>query len=89
MVIKNYYMAMYMNSNTNKSMYAKASSLQKKLLVIYRICLGLTVGVIFIKRVLKNVSKRAFGELNNIFQDEFDKIVSEQSTNVRFFLPHN
>ena len=80
---------MYMNSNTNKSMYAKASSLQKKLLVIYRICLGLTVGVIFIKRVLKNVSKRAFGELNNIFQDEFDKIVSEQSTNVRFFLPHN
>ena len=37
------------------------------------------------KRVLKNVIKRAFGELNNIVQDEFDKILSQQSRNVRFF----
>ena len=42
------------------------------------------------KRVLENVNiKRAFGELNNIFQDEFNKILSHQSTNVRFFLSHN
>ena len=34
--------------------------------------------------------KRAFGELNNILQDEFNKILSQQSTNVRFFfLSHN
>ena len=33
--------------------------------------------------------KRAFGELNNIFQDEFDKTASKQSTNVRLFLSHN
>ena len=32
---------------------------------------------IFIKRVLENVIKRAFGELNNIFQDEFNKILSD------------
>ena len=43
----------------------------KKLLVsvefcIYTICHELTV--------LKNVIKRAFGELNNVFQDEFDKL---------------
>ena len=43
----------------------------------------------FIKRVLKNVIKRAFGELNNVFQDEFNKILSQQSTNVRFFLSLN
>ena len=30
----------------------------------------------FIKRVLENVIKRAFGELNNIFQDEFNKLLS-------------
>ena len=42
-----------------------------------------------IKRVLKNVIKRAFGELNNVFQDEFNKILSQKSTNVRFFLSHN
>ena len=30
----------------------------------------------FIKRVLKNVIKRAFEELNNIFQDEFNKILT-------------
>ena len=42
----------------------------------------------FIKRVLENVIKRAFGELNNIFQDEFNKILSQQQTNVRFFLSH-
>ena len=41
------------------------------------------------KRVLENVIKRAFGELNNIFQDEFNIILSQQSTNVRFFLSHN
>ena len=43
----------------------------------------------YIKRVLENVIKRAFGELNNIFQDEFNIILSQQSTNVRFFLSHN
>ena len=31
----------------------------------------------------------SFGELNNVFQDEFNKILSQQSTNVRFFLSHN
>ena len=29
------------------------------------------------------------GELNNIFQDDLNKILSQQSTNVRFFLSHN
>ena len=43
----------------------------------------------FIKQVLKNVIKRAFGELNNVFQDEINTILSQQSTNVRFFLSHN
>ena len=37
----------------------------------------------------KNVIKRAFGELNNVFQDEFNEILSQQAPNVRFFLPHN
>ena len=41
------------------------------------------------KRVLKNVIKRAFGELNDIFQDEFNKSLSQQSTTVRFFLSHD
>ena len=49
----------------------------------------LMTGPILIKRVLKYVIKRVFGELNNIFQDEFNKILSQQSTNVRFFLSHN
>ena len=40
----------------------------------------------FNKPVLKNVIKRAFGEVNNTFQDEFNKILFQQSTNVRFFL---
>ena len=43
----------------------------------------------FIKRVLKNVINRAFGKLNNIFQDEFNKTLSQQATNVRFFLSYN
>ena len=38
-----------------------------------------------IKRVLENVIERAFGELNNIFQDEFNTTLSQQSPNVRFF----
>ena len=38
---------------------------------------------------MENVIKRAFGELNNIFQDEFNKSLSKQSTNVRFFSSHN
>ena len=43
----------------------------------------------FIKRILKNVIQRAFGELNNIFfQDEFNKILSQQSAIVRFILSH-
>ena len=29
--------------------------------------------------------KRAFGELENIFQDEVNEILSLQSTNVRYF----
>ena len=41
------------------------------------------------ERVLKNAFERAFGELNNVFQDEFNKLLSQQSTNVRFFLLHN
>ena len=41
------------------------------------------------KRVSKNVIKQAFDELINIFQDEFNKVLSQQSTNARFFLPHN
>ena len=43
----------------------------------------------FIKRVVENVIKRAFGEFYYIFQDEFDKIISQQSMNVRFFLSNN
>ena len=43
---------------------------------------------IFIKRVFENVVKLAFGELNNIFQDEFNKNL-QQSTNVGFCLSHN
>ena len=43
----------------------------------------------YIKRVLENIIKRAFGELNNIFQEEFDIMLSQQSTKVRFFLSHN
>ena len=34
---------------------------------------------------MKNVIKRDCRELNNIFQDEFDKILSQQSTDVRLF----
>ena len=30
----------------------------------------------------------AFGELNNIFQDEFNKTLPQQTTNVKFFLSH-
>ena len=32
-------------------------------------------------RVGENVIKRAFGELNNVFQDEFNKVLSQQSHN--------
>ena len=43
-----------------------------------------------VKRVLKNdIFYLAFGEHGNIFQDKFNKILSLQSTNVRFFLSHN
>ena len=56
---------------------------------IYRICHGLTVEINFIKRVLKNVIKPAFGELNNIFQDQFNKNLSLQLTNNRYSLSHN
>ena len=45
--------------------------------------------IFFFKRVLKNVIKRAYGELDNIFRDEFNKILSQQSTNVRFCLSHS
>ena len=43
----------------------------------------------FIKRVLKKVIKEAFGEFNNVFQDEYNKMLSQRSTDVRFFLSHN
>ena len=52
--------------------------------MIYRICHELTVEIKKKnERVLKNVIKRAFGELNNIFQDEFNKILFKQTTNGR------
>ena len=35
------------------------------------------------------MKKMSLGGLNNIFQDEFNKILSQQSTNVRFFISHN
>ena len=35
---------------------------------------------------MENVIKRAFGKLNNIFQEEFNKILSQQLTNVGFFI---
>ena len=41
------------------------------------------------KRVLENVIKRALGELNNIFQNEFNTILSQQSTIISFFLSNN
>ena len=44
------------------------------------------------QRSLKNVIKRAFGKLDNIFQNDClkkKKKFSQQSTNVRFFLSHN
>ena len=40
---------------------------------------GASKGVIvweWVKRVLKNVIKRAFGELNNVCQDEFNNSIS-------------
>ena len=43
----------------------------------------------FIKRVLKNVIQLAFGEIKDTFHDEFNEILSQQSTNGRFFLSHN
>ena len=36
----------------------------------YMICHEVTVEIKFIKQVLENVIKRAFGELNYLFQDE-------------------
>ena len=67
--------------------------------VIKRIWHSLTVVINFIKLVLKNVIKLAKGSLNNIFQDSFNIILSQQfthdrsymsqqSTNVRFFLSY-
>ena len=40
----------------------------------------------FIKLVLKNVIKRAFGELNNIFQDSFNKILFQPLTYDRSYM---
>ena len=56
---------------------------------LYRICYELTVKIKFTKRVLKNVIMRAFGKLNNTFQNPFNIILSQQSTNVRFVLSDN
>ena len=36
--------------------------------------MSLLLRQILIKRVFENVIKRAIGELNNIFQDEFNKV---------------
>ena len=55
----------------------------------YRICLELTVEINFFKQAFKNVIQRAFGKFTNIFLEEFNKILSQKSTNVRFFLSHN
>ena len=41
------------------------------------------------KRVLKNVIKRAFGELNNIVQDEFDKIFISTVKERQILLSYN
>ena len=49
----------------------------------------LTIEIDFIKLVFKIVIKRPFGELNNVFQDEFEIILSQHSTNVGFLLSHN
>ena len=40
----------------------------------------------YIKLVLKNVIKRASGELNNIFQDSFNIILSQQLTHDRSYI---
>ena len=42
----------------------------------------------FIKLILKDVIKRAIGELNNNFQDEFNKILS-LFQNMSLFLSRN
>ena len=39
--------------------------------------------------VILEPTQLPIGEFNKIFQDEFNKILSKQSTNFRFFLPHN
>ena len=59
----------------------------RRLIRIYIICHELTVETEnFIKRVLKNVIKRAFGELNNVFQDEFNKFYrNSQRTSDSFY----
>ena len=38
------------------------------------------------KQVKKSVIKQGFGKLNNVFQDEFNKMLSQQSTNVILFI---
>ena len=38
---------------------------------------------------LENVIKRAFGELNNVFQDEFNKILSQELNECQILLSHN
>ena len=50
------------------------------------ICHKLTVEIRFYETSLGKCYKQAFGELNNFFQDEFNKILSQQSTNVSFFV---
>ena len=40
----------------------------------------------FIKLVLKNVIKLSKGSLNNIFQDPFNKILSQQLTHDTFYI---
>ena len=43
----------------------------------------------FIKQVQENVIKRASGELNNVFMNEFNKSLYETTTSVGFFLSHD
>ena len=43
----------------------------------------------FYEVILENVSKRAFGELDNTFQAELNEILAQQSRNVYLFFSYN
>ena len=46
----------------------------------------MTVNIRFIKLVLKKVIKLSKGSVNNIFQDSFNKILSQQLTHDRSYI---